>query len=351
MLWRSGLPFAPAGWLPQVGLSAGEPAWLAVSSGTPAVLALAQSREQSRIVNDLFSPAALSLLGRVADGTLEMLVGDDVIAGTPFGVPVLPVVLVRPGTNIVAAALRVSDVGVDQFASKDTSPAADPPDPRAYDALHGTLYSLYAGGSVATLTATDVRSSLAGSQTATTTPVTGATPSDAIAMAWDGIDNVLFVVDSIASSRGHAMRLLRISPSGESAELWRLKSTRQLPRVTLSVSVRNEVVLGVVSEHRTDIAVLSRFGYALQSTSVEGILSGPALGIRQGLAVPLERRPHGSNSNLALSLISSTDLSPMLCGTRWLRRHVDRSTVTPLGQPRLDCGPPHADDDDENDDD
>jgi hypothetical protein len=328
----------------------GDPPWETLVDGASAPIE--QTRNGgARFAGERFDAAGLALLGMVSSGASDLLVGDDVITGVPFQWSGAPAIVVEHGTTnlqgaFVVAAGRLSTVTVMPGDS------ADPPDLRSYDAADALLRSLHVDATGAALTVIDVQATLGGTPNAARFPVSGAIPTSPVGLNWSGSDASLYVADEMpCNSGGSALRLLRIDRKLVSTELWRLACARILPEDVLLSTTSEEHVLGVVTHDRSEVAAFDGLGSPRWSLRVRGKLAAAPIAIDGGASLALARRGDTTRGLLDLRFVPRAEASRHLCGTRWLRHHVDMSSLSVLGAPALDCGRESADPDDDDDDD
>jgi hypothetical protein len=327
------------------GIDPGDPAWVIGVQGAPPIVQNIGSGSQ--LLGDRFGSGATAFLNNVANGTWNALVGDDVVAGVAFRSASLPVVLVTAGTLQVQGAFGVSGAGVVSPVSVSTDPptAADPADLRSYDAADATLRALHVTSAGATVATVDVIAALSGNQTTTVTAIAGAVPVHPLAMAWSGAETSLYVVDAVPVGvdddsdhrHRHAIRLVRINRDSIAEELWRLKADTLPDAALLTMSRKNEHVLTVVQDGRTEIATFDISGEPMRSLSIHGKPVAAPILVDAGFSVPLRRKlsPRPETELIDVRLLPRGATKPLLCGTHWLRRHVQEGSV--LGDPRIDC--------------
>jgi hypothetical protein len=346
--------YAPVSGIWEEGGSAvnlGDPPWETIVAGvsTPIEQTIAG---EARLAGERFDSAGLSLLTGVGAGTSDLLVGDDVITGVPFRSNLVAAVVVDHGTTNVHGAFTVSPIGqVTTVTGGRTTFAADPPDLRSYDANDALLRSLHVDTSGASVTVLDVQAALAGVTSTATMSVTGAAPRTPLALAWNGAEASLYVVDAMPSgAKDMALRLLRIDRKYGSRELWRLEGVRKLPdAVLLSMSPQNERVLGIVSEGHSEVAAFDSVGSPQWSLSVAGDFAAAPISTESGASLALRRHKDTSRGLLKLRFVSRGKAANHLCGTHWLRQHVITSPRSVLGDPSVECGEEHQDEDDGDD--
>jgi hypothetical protein len=299
-----------------------------------------------------FDTAGLSLLAGVGPGTSDLLVGDDVITGVPFRSNLTAAVVVDHGTTNVRGAFTVSPLGQVTTVTGGRTFSSDPPDLRSYDAADALLRSLHVDASGASVTIVDVQAALAGTTRTSTVAVSGATPQAPLALAWNGAEASLYVVDAVQSgSKDMALRLLRIDRKYGSTELWRLEGVHKLPdALLLSMSPQNERVLGIVIEGHSEIAAFDSVGSSLWSVRVAGELAAAPISTDGGASLALRRQKDTSHGLLKLRYIARAKAAKHLCGTQWLRDHVVTSPRSVLGDPSVDCRSEEQDGDNDGDD-
>ena len=267
----------------------------------------------------------------------ELLIGDDVVSGSPFNFDTRPTLVVQAGTTNIEGGLFVRNSTVDAVLVSTHPPFADPPDLRAYDAMGGRLLSLHVDAGRAVLNQVDVPSALAGTPTTTVLTLMGDIPIAPVAMVWNGIDKRLYIVDDVAVGPKHALRLLRVWATGDVEEQWRTRCVKNLPVVHLSASSENEVVLSIVSDDRSEFALLDGNGMPLESKTLKGRLLAAAIATQAGVSMPLARRPGGEHSNLSVRLVRRAESERGICGAEWLRGHVGDMTSDRLRTSRKTC--------------
>jgi hypothetical protein len=319
------------------------PYYLVLASGAPPI---GESSDiGSQLLGSRFDSTSLGLLESVASGASDLFVGDDIVAGVPFHTASLATVVVEAGTTNVQGAFQVGSDGQVTPVTPSSKPptSADPPDLRSYDAADAVLMALHVTAVGATVTSLDVHAALAGLQVTAVQAVTGAAPVAPLAMAWNGAEASLYVLDGVPSpGRGKrsSLRLLRIDRDSNAVELWRLRADALPNGAFLSMSLQNERTLTIVNDEWVEVATFDSNGSPLRSLRVRGRLGTAALALGQGFSLPLWRHSeHGrdATSLLDLRLITRADAAPQLCGTRWLRDHVDHGSPSVLGDPHEDC--------------
>lgn len=350
------LAFNPLGWIDWIDGRPGQPGppdplpYWAVTD-TSQIVQLSGASATNRTTS--FSATALSLLGGVAAGTADALVGDDVAEGIQVGTSPLSVVVVAHGTTTVQGALHGAGGRAEGIAVTPLGTNIDPPDLRAYDAYDSALFSLHATPSGASLTNVDVAAALRAQSQVTSIPLVGAIPEAPLALVWNRFTRSLFVADVLADrrTRRKALRLLAIDPvSGEARELWRTRDVgRGAPSSAyLSVSARGEIVLGLDRdgfERDTEIVLLDAAGVPQRSIASERDLAGAPQALSVGVSVPVPaavRDGIGDDVGTRVEFVPREDLRQGICGAPWLATH---ATGT-LARDAKACG--WADDDDDD---
>ncbi|HEX8791193.1 MAG TPA: hypothetical protein VF765_09625 [Polyangiaceae bacterium] len=294
--------------------------WSAVTDTTQVLRLIGTSVSNA---TSSFTPAALSLLGSVAAGTADAIIGDDVAEGVEGGTTPDAVVVVNHGTTTVQGALRVDRSMVDGLVAAAGAGSADPPPGlRAYDAYDAVLYALDATSAGATLTRVDVTAALAGRSHVTTTPLAGSVPQSPQALVWDRFTRTLFAVD-----RQHeVLRLLAIDPvAGRSEELWRTNAIGHEARSTayLSVSLQGEIVLALADEkgeRDAEIVLLDATGAPQLSARTSGRIVDAPQAVPAGVDVPVTPGI-GDYVGTRVDLLPRADMEPGICGAPWLAAH------------------------------
>jgi hypothetical protein len=325
----------------------GDPPWQTLVDGATAPIEQTLSGG-ARFAGERFDAPGLSLLGMVSAGASDLLVGDDVVTGVPFQWSGAPAIVVEHGTTNLQGAFVVT-AGHMSTVMSVPGDSADPPDLRSYDAADALLRSLHVDASGASLTVIDVQAALAGTPNASTVPISGAIPSAPVGMTWSASDASLYVADQMpCSNGGAALRLLRIDRKLVSTELWRLACAYFLPEdVFLSTSSQKESVLGVVTGGHSEVAAFDSLGSPRWSLRVQGELAAAPMAIDGGVSLALVRRGDTRHGLLDLRFVPRAKTAPHLCGTRWLRHHVDTSALSVLGDPAVDCEELEGRDDDD----
>ena len=332
-------PFGPI-WVPWI--PSGDP-WVssygAVVNIGPNVEVLQQTGVSVERVTSQLDSSALGLLAGVATGASELIVGDDVVPVRQFGSQAVPMLVLTTGTTNVLGGLTLQGSQIVSVVSTRTTALPDPPSLRSYDAQDGRLYVLQVDAAGATLGQLDTRLALLGTRSFSTVNVTGAVPAHALAMTWNVIEQRLFVADEVDDHAKHALRLLRLDGSGAATELWRTEATHDFPSdVLLSTSQEDEQILSITShDHSEAVTLRPADGAPIGSRATQGRLLMRAIANRGDVVFPLKQEATDDRTNLRVELVHRADLQPGLCGTRWLRHHVDASAQTPLGHPQIGC--------------
>ena len=270
------------------------------------------------------STIASPLIDDVTSGAGQIVVGDDVAAGLPFGFAGAPALVVQPGSTHILGGLQLRD---GQLASVGgvTAPSVgpDPPTLVSYAALQGSLWGLTTLGGATILAHQNVQSALAGEPAAVPVQVVGDTPSNAQAMVWSRSDANLWTIDVLPAKHGKSeVRFVRVDVLGGAAETWRLRETEHLPEgFFLSASGQGEIVLGVSASDHSEVTLLDAHGRAQWSAQIPGSLLSAPVATSEGVGMPMSQVATPGQSNLDVRFIPRGNLSPGLCGAPWLRRH------------------------------
>ena len=115
------------------------------------------------------------------------------------------------------------------------------------------------------------------------------------------------------------------------------------------MSPQNERVLGIVSEGHSEVAAFDSVGSPQWSLSVAGDFAAAPISTESGASLALRRHKDTSRGMLKLRFVSRGKAANHLCGTHWLRQHVITSPRSVLGDPSVECGEEHQDEDDGDD--
>jgi hypothetical protein len=325
----------------------GDPPWETFVDGASAPIEQAIAGG-AQFAGERFDPAGLALLAAVAAGTSDLLVGDDVVGGVPYRSNMIAAVVVDHGTTHLRGGFVPTASGpIATVSGRQDGTAVDPPDLRCFDAADGLLRTLHVDATGASLASLDVREALAGTGAPSVSVVSGDAPRAPLAIAWDGFDASLYVVDGVPSEGGTStLRLLRIDRKATSTELWHLAPAATLPtHLWISIGPQGERVLALTRHGRSEVAAFDALGAPRWSLAVHGELAAQPVSLEGGVSLAL-RADDSSQGLLKLRRIPRKDAANHLCGARWLRHHVSTAPLSVLGDPSLDC-----DDDEEDGDD
>ena len=299
--------------------------WLGVTPVAPVQMLLQEGNVVT--VGAGFSGSAQALLGQVASGGAQMILGDDVFS-VPLGARP-GAVFVQPGTTGVIGALAQVGGIIDTPTTTTPAPSyVDPPELVSFDATDGTLFALQVTATSAAIDTVDVNAALQGVVSTGSTPIIGVTPGKSLAMLWDVFSQSLFVVDSVEDGHtGHGrLRLLTINPaSGASTLVWQTRQGCDFPdKVLMSVGLQQEVSIGLVGvpDHdHSEVLLLAASGEPLFSRDVRGRFVGPPHAVPTGVDLAFETQ----NQALLVGFeqLPQADLDTGLCGGTWLHDNAD----------------------------
>ena len=288
---------------------------------------------------------ASPLIDEITSGAGHIVVGDDVAAGVPFGFTGTPALVVQPGSTHILGGLELRDGQLAPVGGV-TAPSVgpDPPTLVSYAALQGSLWGLTSLGGATTLARQNVQSALAGVPAAVPVQVVGDTPSNAQAMVWSRGDGNLWAIDVLPAGPDKSeVRFVRVDVLGGASETWRLRETEHPPGgFFLSASGQGEIVLGISLGDHSEVTLLDAHGRAKWSAEMSGSLLSAPVATSEGIGMPMSQVATPGRSNLDVRFIARRDLSPGLCGARWLRKHATGPGAKALRQGRED-GDEHRD--------
>jgi hypothetical protein len=311
--------------------------FVAVPMNGSSALPISQDTRGIHLVQSSFDGQALSLLALVGQGSAELLTGDDVAWGTPFGQSPYSSIIVQTGTTSILGGLRASGHTIVGTQLPGVGKVPDPPDARAYDALDGRLYSAHVASRGSSLTAVDVAQTLGGTPISNQVSLTGTTPAAPIAMVWSGADRALFVLDSIGAS----LRLIKIETTGACAELWRTLPTHEPMRAFLGAGYNDGLVFAVSTTTGSDVVLLDAEGQPRFSQHVEGVFFRAPVENSMGLTLPMARNSGGSRSNLEVNFVARSSMSGGICDAAWLRSHSPGDRGSPFAEACGRCAGSH----------
>ncbi len=163
-----------------------------------------------------------------------------------------------------------------------------------------------------------------GTSTLSFSSLIGDVPANPLAMTWSAGEGSLFIADKVViDTNDSALRLLRMTPSGSTFELWRTASitnTAFPSLVYLSTATSSQLVLTIVSSGMAEMTTFDGSGNSLSSTTLSATsptLLGPAFvnpgGVSWGYTV--------SGGNPSVAQASTSSFTASLCGAPWLKAH------------------------------
>ena len=280
-------------------------------------------------------PGARSLLDLVASGAAQVVVGDDVAAGVPFGFTGTPALVVQTGNTSILGGLQLQDGQIGAVGGPPSiSAGPDPPTLRSYAALDGNLWGLTTLNGAATLARQNVRSALAGGEPSVlAVDVVGATPVNAQAMAWSHADGNLWALDVVPGEHGKSdVRFVRVDVLGGAVETWRLREDDRIPDVMfLSASAQGEILIALSIHDHSEVALLDAHGQAHWSAKIHGTLFSTPVATSAGIGMPMSRpSPAPGQTTLDVRFIERHDLARGLCGAPWLWEHAQEAGAAAL---------------------
>ncbi len=157
----------------------------------------------------------------------------------------------------------------------------------------------------------------------TTTSLVGAVPQAPLAIAWNRFAKLLFVTDRV----GDQLRLLAIDPLNvHSYELWRtdVVGKGDFPTAAfLSVSAHGQIVLALGDKDgagKTEVILFDAGGSAIASADTVGKLVDAPQAVPAGINLPVAPGL-GDQLGMRVDLLARSDLSPGICGAKWLAKH------------------------------
>jgi hypothetical protein len=290
-----------------------------------------------------FSASAQALLGQVASGTAQMVLGDDVFS-VPLGSQPGAVFVQPSTTSVIGALAQVGGIVTTPAPIVLQALSVDPPELLSFDATDGTLFALQVTPTSATIDTVDVNAALQGVVSTGSTSVVGVIPSQPLAMLWDVFTQSLFVMDSVEDGQpGHGrLRLLTINPvSGASSLLWQTRQGCDLPdKVLMSVGLQQEISVGLVGvpdDDHSEVLLLAANGVPLFSQDVQGRFVGPPHAVPTGVDLALETQD--PSLLVEFEQLPQANLDTGLCEGRWLHDNGDLQQPSPsvLAEAEASC--------------